>query len=64
MRGRPAANITKKTKYTLKFDDSIWYYDLSKSSNSNLYFIFLVTFSAGLPLMILNFFLKINCLMF
>ena len=33
MRGRPAANITKKTKYTLKFDDSIWYYDLSKSSN-------------------------------
>ena len=33
MRGRPAENITKKIKYKLKFDDSIWYYDLNKYPN-------------------------------
>ena len=33
MRGRPAENITKKMKYTLEFEDSIWYYDLNKYPN-------------------------------
>ena len=33
MRGRPAENITKKMKYTLKFEDSIWHYDLNKYPN-------------------------------
>ena len=33
MRGRPVENITKKMKYTLKFEDSIWYYDLNKYPN-------------------------------
>ena len=33
MRGRPAENITKKMKYKLEFDDSIWYYDLTKYPN-------------------------------
>ena len=33
MRGRPAENITKKMKYTLEFDDSIWYFDLDKFPN-------------------------------
>ena len=33
MRGRPAENITKKTKYKLEFDDSIWHYDLNKYPN-------------------------------
>ena len=33
MRGRPAQNITKKMKYTLEFDDSIWYFDLNKFPN-------------------------------
>ena len=33
MRGRPAENITKKMKYTLEFDDSIWYFDLNKFPN-------------------------------
>ena len=33
MRGRPAQNITKKMKYILEFDDSIWYYDLNKFPN-------------------------------
>ena len=30
MRGRPAENVTKKMKYTLEFEDSIWYFDLNK----------------------------------
>ena len=33
MRGRPAENVTKKMKYTLEFDDSIWYFDLNKFHN-------------------------------
>ena len=33
MRGRPAENITKKMKYTLEFEDSIWHYDLNKYPN-------------------------------
>ena len=33
MRGRPAENISKKTKYKLEFDNSIWYYDLDKHAN-------------------------------
>ena len=33
MRGRPAENITKKMKYTLEFDDSIWYFNLDKFPN-------------------------------
>ena len=33
MRGRPAENITKKLKYKLKFEDSIWHYDESKFPN-------------------------------
>ena len=33
MRGRPAENITKKTKYKLEFEDSIWHYDLNKFPN-------------------------------
>ena len=33
MRGRPTENITKKMKYTIKYDDSIWHYDLNKFPN-------------------------------
>ena len=33
MRGRPVENITKKTKYKLKFKDSIWHYNLNKYPN-------------------------------
>ena len=33
MRGRPAENITKKMKYTLEFEDSLWYFDLNKFPN-------------------------------
>ena len=33
MRGRPAENIIKKTKYKLEFKDSIWHYDLNKYPN-------------------------------
>ena len=33
MRGRPAENITKKMKYKLEFEDSIWHYDLNKYPN-------------------------------
>ena len=33
MRGRPAENITKKMKYKLEFEDSIWHYDLNKHPN-------------------------------
>ena len=33
MRGRPVENITKKTKYKLKFKDSIWHYNLNKFPN-------------------------------
>jgi hypothetical protein len=32
-RGRPTQNITKKMKYTLEFEDSIWHYDLNKYPN-------------------------------
>ena len=33
MRGRPAENITKKMKYKLEFEDSIWHFDLNKYPN-------------------------------
>ena len=33
MRGRPAENITKKMKYKLEFNDSIWHYDENKFPN-------------------------------
>ena len=33
MRGRPAENVTKKMKYILEFEDSIWYFDLNKFPN-------------------------------
>ena len=33
MRGRPAENVTKKMKYKLEFEDSIWHYDLNKYPN-------------------------------
>ena len=33
MRGRPAKNITKKTKFKLEFEDSIWHYNLNKYPN-------------------------------
>ena len=33
MRGRPTENITKKMKYKLEFEDSIWYFDLNKVPN-------------------------------
>ena len=33
MRGRPSENITKKIKYKLEFEDSIWHYDLNKFPN-------------------------------
>ena len=33
MRGRPAENITKKMKYKLEFNDTIWHYDLNKYPN-------------------------------
>ena len=33
MRGRPAENVTKKMKYTLEFEDSIWHFDLNKYPN-------------------------------
>tara|TARA_Y100001973_G_scaffold56363_1_gene83234 strand:- start:403 stop:738 length:336 start_codon:yes stop_codon:yes gene_type:complete len=33
MRGRPTENITKKMKYKLEFEDSIWYFDLNKFPN-------------------------------
>ena len=33
MRGRPPENVIKKMKYTLEFDDSIWYFDLNKFPN-------------------------------
>ena len=33
MRGRPAENITKKMKYKLEFNDTIWHYDLNKFPN-------------------------------
>ena len=33
MRGRPAENVTKKIKYKLEFEDSIWHYDENKFSN-------------------------------
>ena len=29
MRGRPAENVTRKLKYKLEFEDSIWHYDES-----------------------------------
>ena len=33
MRGRPTENITRKLKYKLEFEDSIWHYDESKFRN-------------------------------
>ena len=33
MRGRPAENVTRKMKYKLEFEDSIWHYDLNKFPN-------------------------------
>ena len=33
MRGRPIENVTKKLKYKLEFEDSIWHYDLNKHPN-------------------------------
>ena len=33
MRGRPIENVTKKMKYKLEFEDSIWHYDLDKFAN-------------------------------
>ena len=33
MRGRPIENVTKKMKYKLEFEDSIWHYNLNKFPN-------------------------------
>ena len=33
MRGRPTENVTKKLKYKLEFEDSIWHYDENKYPN-------------------------------
>ena len=33
MRGRPKNNEEVRRKYTMEFDDSIWYYDLDKFPN-------------------------------
>jgi len=33
MRGRPTENVVKKTKYTLQFNNVIYYFDDSKSKN-------------------------------
>ena len=33
MRGRPIENVTKKMKYKLEFEDSIWHFDLDKYPN-------------------------------
>ena len=33
MRGRPVENITRKMKYKLEFEDSIWHFDLNKYPN-------------------------------
>ena len=33
MRGRPTENVTRKLKYKLEFEDSIWHYDLNKFPN-------------------------------
>ena len=33
MRGRPAENVTRKMKYKLEFEDSIWRFDLNKFPN-------------------------------
>ena len=33
MRGRPKNNEEVRRKYTMEFDDSIWYYDLDKFAN-------------------------------
>ena len=33
MRGRPTENVTRKLKYKLEFEDSIWHYDESKFPN-------------------------------
>ncbi len=33
MRGRPTENVTRKLKYKLEFEDSIWHYDLNKYPN-------------------------------
>ena len=33
MRGRPIENVTRKLKYKLEFEDSIWHYDENKFPN-------------------------------
>ena len=33
MRGRPTENVTRKLKYKLEFEDSIWHYDENKFPN-------------------------------
>ena len=33
MRGRPTENVTRKLKYKLEFEDSIWYYNENKFPN-------------------------------
>ena len=33
MRGRPTENVTRKLKYKLEFEDSIWHYDEIKYPN-------------------------------
>ena len=33
MRGRPTENVTRKLKYKLEFEDSIWHYNESKFPN-------------------------------
>ena len=33
MRGRPTENVTRKLKYKLEYEDSIWHYDESKFPN-------------------------------
>ena len=33
MRGGPTENVTRKLKYKLEFEDSIWHYDESKFPN-------------------------------
>ena len=33
MRGRPTENVTRKLKYKLEFEDSVWYYDENKFPN-------------------------------
>ena len=36
MRGRPTENVTRKLKYKLEFEDSIWHYDENKFPMNNI----------------------------